>query len=88
MTINNDIATRDLPTHGWKNINSAGAKPHGLVGSEVIRLQAARFYYCRLSYIERHFPQVHEFGHAYQQRTVVSFKVQTTAAASPSLVTH
>lgn len=66
MTINNAIATRDLPTHGWKNINSAGAKPHGLVGSEVIRRRQPDLYYCRLSYIERHFPQAHEFGHAHQ----------------------
>lgn len=36
MTINNGVATRDLPTHGWKNINGAGAKRRGLVGSGVI----------------------------------------------------
>lgn len=35
MTINNGIATRDLPTHGWKNINGAGAVRRGLVGSVV-----------------------------------------------------
>lgn len=35
MTINNGVATRDLPTHGWKNINSAGAKPWCIVGTVV-----------------------------------------------------
>lgn len=88
MTINNAIATRDLPTHGWKNINSAGAKPHGLVGSEVIRLQAARVISLQTFVYWTTFPTSPRIWTRPPKCTVVSFKVQTTAAASPSFATH
>lgn len=58
MTINNGVATRDLPTHGWKNINGAGARRRWLVGSEVFLAARRSAPVCAVNYISHFTPNL------------------------------